>query len=72
MLFLSLQTKAINKGNLYTGYNTEETPTIVEAAAFKDGIVIVQVNEVVDELPRVDIPSDWMDIVGSWLINLIN
>lgn len=55
--------KADKQGNLYTGYNTEETPTIVEAAAFKDGIVIVQVNEVVDELPRVDIPSDWIDIV---------
>lgn len=55
--------KADKAGNLYTGYNTEETPTIVEAAAFKDGIVIVQVNEVVDKLPRVDIPSDWIDVV---------
>ncbi len=55
--------KADRQGNLYTGYNTEETPTIVEAAAFKDGIVIVQVNEVVDRLPRVDIPSDWIDVV---------
>lgn len=54
--------KADKKGNLYTGFNTEETPTIVEAAAFKDGIVIVQVNEVVDELPRIDIPSDWVDV----------
>ncbi len=34
--------KADRQGNLYTGYNTEETPTIVEAAAFKDGIVIVK------------------------------
>ncbi len=34
--------KADRQGNLYTGYNTEETPTIVEAAAFKDGIVIVR------------------------------
>ena len=31
-------------GNLYTGANTEDTPTIVEAAAFRDGIVIVQVE----------------------------
>ena len=45
--------KADKDGNLYTGFNTEETPTIIEAAAFKDGIVIVQVNEVVDSLPRV-------------------
>ncbi len=50
-------------GNLYTGFNTEETPTIVEAAAFKDGIVIVQANEVVDKVPRVDIPADWVDVI---------
>lgn len=55
--------KADYQGNLYTGFNTEETPTIVEAAAFKDGIVIVQVNEIVAELPRVDIPASWVDVV---------
>ena len=55
--------KADRFGNLYTGPNTEETPAIVEAAAFKDGIVIVQVNEIVDVLPRVDIPSSWVDFV---------
>lgn len=55
--------KADKDGNLYTGANTEETPTIVEAAAFHDGIVIVQVNEIVDELPRVDIPGSWVDFV---------
>jgi malonate decarboxylase alpha subunit len=55
--------KADKDGNLFTGNNTEETPTIVEAAAFKDGIVIVQVNEIVDELPRVDIPASWVDVV---------
>ncbi len=55
--------KADREGNLYTGPNTEDTPTIVEATAFKDGIVIVEVNEIVDKLPRVDIPSDWVDIV---------
>ncbi|HEY2440580.1 MAG TPA: malonate decarboxylase subunit alpha [Solirubrobacteraceae bacterium] len=49
-------------GNLYTGPNTEDTPTIAEATAFRDGIVIVQVNELVDELPRVDIPADWVDL----------
>ena len=48
-------------GNLYTGPNTEDTPAIVEATAFKSGIVIAQVNEVVDQLPRVDIPGDWVD-----------
>ena len=50
-------------GNLYTGPNTEDTPVIVEAAAFHDGIVIVQVNELVDTLPRVDIPGSWVDVV---------
>jgi len=55
--------KADKKGNLYTGFNTEDTPTIVEATKFRQGIVIAQVNEIVDELPRVDIPSDWIDAV---------
>lgn len=55
--------KADKWGNLYTGPNTEETPTIVEAAAFSDGIVIVQVNEIVDELPRIDIPNSWVDFI---------
>ncbi|MCT3296109.1 malonate decarboxylase subunit alpha [Lactiplantibacillus pentosus] len=50
-------------GNLYTGNNTEETPVIVEAAAFHDGIVIVQANQVVDRVPRVDIPGEWVDVV---------
>ena len=50
-------------GNLYTGPNTEDTPAIVEATAFKSGIVIAQVNEIVDVLPRIDIPSDWVDFV---------
>ncbi len=50
-------------GNLYTGPNTEDTPAIVEATAFKSGIVIAQVNCIVDHLPRVDIPADWVDFV---------
>ena len=55
--------KADRHGNLYTGPNTEDTPTIAEAAAFSQGIVIVQVNEIVDELPRVDIPGSWVDVI---------
>lgn len=51
------------EGNIYTGPNTEDTPVIVEAAAFHDGIVIVQVNQIVDKLPRVDIPASWIDVV---------
>ena len=41
--------RATGSGNLYTGANTEDTPTIVEATAFRDGIVIAQVNELVDD-----------------------
>ncbi len=48
-------------GNLYTGPNTEDTPAIVEATAFRNGIVIAQVNEYREVLPRVDIPADWVD-----------
>ena len=58
--------KADRQGNLYTGPSTEDTPTLVEAAAFRDGIVIAQVNEIVDDvsdLPRVDIPGSWIDFV---------
>jgi malonate decarboxylase alpha subunit len=55
--------KADRNGNLYTGPNTEDTPTIAEATAFRGGVVVVQVNEIVDRLPRVDIPGDWVDVV---------
>lgn len=58
--------KADRQGNLYTGPSTEDTPAIVEAAAFRDGIVIAQVNELVEDasaLPRVDIPGSWVDFI---------
>jgi malonate decarboxylase alpha subunit len=55
--------QADRQGNLYTGPNTEDTPTIVEATAFHDGVVVVQVNEIVEELPRVDIPASWVDVI---------
>src|SRR6201993_3350269 len=55
--------KADRDGNLYTGPNTEDTPVIVEAAAFSEGVVVAQVNEIVDHLPRVDVPGDWVDFV---------
>ena len=55
--------QADREGNLYTGPNTEDTPVIVEAAAFHDAIVIVQVNQIVDKIPRVDIPSSWVDVI---------
>jgi malonate decarboxylase alpha subunit len=50
-------------GNLYTGPNTEDTPVIAEATAFKSGLVVAQVNEIVERLPRIDIPSDWVGFV---------
>jgi len=55
--------QADREGNLYTGPGTEDTPVIVEAAAFHDAIVIVQANRIVEKLPRVDIPSSWVDVV---------
>jgi malonate decarboxylase alpha subunit len=55
--------QADREGNLFTGPNTEDTPVIVESAAFHDAIVIVQVNEIVEKLPRVDIPGSWVDVV---------
>jgi malonate decarboxylase alpha subunit len=57
--------QADTDGNLYTGPNTEDTPTIAEAAAFHDGVVIVQANDIVDTaaLPRIDIPGSWVDFV---------
>jgi malonate decarboxylase alpha subunit len=54
---------ADRQGNLYTGPNTEDTPTVVEATAFKNGVVIAQVNEIVDTVPRVDIPGDRVHFV---------
>jgi malonate decarboxylase alpha subunit len=50
-------------GNLYTGPNTEDTPAIVEATAFKSGILIAQVNRIVDKVPRIDVPGDWVSFV---------
>jgi malonate decarboxylase alpha subunit len=61
VLVCALQADAA--GNLYTGPETEDTPVIVEAGAFHDAIVIAQVNEIVDKLPRVDIPSSWVDVI---------
>ena len=46
-------TMADREGNLFTGFSTEDTPAIVEATKFRQGIVIAQVNQIVDKLPRV-------------------
>ena len=60
---LIVAVSADRDGNLYTGPNTEDTPTVVEATAFKDGVVVAQVNEIVDKVPRVDIPGDRVHFV---------
>ncbi|AOA57819.1 malonate decarboxylase subunit alpha [Acinetobacter larvae] len=63
---LSAGFMADRHGNIYTGPSTEDSPALIEPAAFSNGIVIVQVNELVDDvtdLPRVDIPASWVDFV---------
>ena len=50
-------------GNLYLAQNTEETPILVEATAVKSGIVIAQVNEIVEQVPRIDIPAEQVDLI---------
>ena len=50
-------------GNLYTGPNTEDTPTVVEATSYKNGLVVAQATEIVDKVPRVDIPGDLVHFV---------
>jgi malonate decarboxylase alpha subunit len=36
---------------------------IAEATAFRDGIVVAQVNEIRERVPRVDIPGSWIDLI---------
>jgi len=60
---LSVARSADRDGNLYMGPNTEDSPVVIEATAYKNGIVIAQVNEIVDKLPRVDIPGDQVDFI---------
>ena len=55
--------EADREGNIYSGCSTEDTPAIAEATKFNQGIVIVQVNKLVDKVSRVDIPADWVDFV---------
>ena len=50
-------------GNLYTGPNTEDTPTVVEATGYGNGVVVAQVGEIVDKVLRVDIPGDLVHYV---------
>ena len=60
---LTVARQADRHGNLYMGPNTEDSPVVIEATAFKQGIVVAQVNAIVDHLPRVDVPGDRIDYV---------
>ena len=60
---LTVARAADHEGNLYMGPNTEDSPTVIEATALKQGIVVAQVNEVMDKLPQVDVPGDRIDFV---------
>ena len=55
--------EADKDGNIFTGFNTEDTPVIVEATKFKQGVIVAQVDKIVDKVQRVDIPADWVDYV---------
>lgn len=55
--------QADRAGNLFLGANTEDTPAIVEPTAFSDGIIFAQVNEIVDSIPRIDIPAEQVDLI---------
>ena len=60
---LTVARAADRDGNLFMGPDTEDSPTVVDATAFKQGIVVAQVNEIVDKLPRVDVPGDRIDYI---------
>ena len=47
---------------LYTS-STEDTPAIIEAVKARKGIVVAQVNKIVDKLPRIDFSGDWVDFI---------
>lgn len=54
---------ADREGNVYLGCNAEETPLLAEAAHGAKGIVIVQVERVVERIPRVDVPADRIEFI---------
>ncbi|QSH41380.1 malonate decarboxylase subunit alpha [Lentisphaerota bacterium ZTH] len=55
--------EADRHGNIYMNGSVEDSSAIVEATAFQQGIVVVQVNHLVEKVRRVDIPADWVDFV---------
>jgi malonate decarboxylase alpha subunit len=46
-----------------TDPNTEGTPTIIEAALFSRAVIIVQVNKIVEQFRRLDIPAQWVEFI---------
>ncbi|MCX7715857.1 MAG: malonate decarboxylase subunit alpha, partial [Endomicrobia bacterium] len=55
---------ADTQGNLYLGFNGEDTVGIVAATKSKHGgIVVAQVTKIIDHLPRVDIPKNYVDFI---------
>ena len=63
LVALTVARAADRDDNLSMGPNTKDSPVVIEATAFKQGIVVAQVNEIVDRLPRVDVPGDRIDFV---------
>jgi malonate decarboxylase alpha subunit len=55
--------QADKEGNLFFGCNSEDSPTLIEATTFSNGIVIVQVNEIVDKVTQVDVSGSMVDFV---------
>jgi len=46
-----------------TDPNTEGTPTIIESALFSGAVIIVQVNKIVEQFRRLDIPAQWVEFI---------
>jgi malonate decarboxylase alpha subunit len=55
--------QADKEGNLFFGCNSEDSPTLIEATAFSKGIVVVQVNEIVNKVTQIDVPGSQIDFV---------
>jgi malonate decarboxylase alpha subunit len=46
-----------------TDLNTAGRPTIIEAALFSGAVIIVQVNKIVEQFRRLDIPAQWVEFI---------
>ena len=50
-------------GNLYTAGNTEDTALLCDVTHGRKGIVVAEVREIVDRVPRIDVPGDQVEFV---------